>query len=217
MNFGHGELGLGAWPSAKSKPVAEYCTVLSVSTPSAFDAPLMTAVASCAEGAAAASTSPTISPSPARLFLTIDHRLSVPPSLGPMLASFGEAGAHCKPLRTGRIEYRLRPMTEFKPQQIDKKWQQQWAASKAFEVDVDGRQYRPHERAVAASGHQLRLGARDHDVSAGLLQVQPVDLPEDARARAGIPQALDRQLVSRRQHRPGQRAGHRRRLLAVRV
>src|SRR4029079_19823009 len=76
MNFGHGELGFGAWPRAKSKPVAQYCTVLSVSTPSAFDAPLMTAVASCAEGAAVASASPTISPSPARLFLTIDHRLS---------------------------------------------------------------------------------------------------------------------------------------------
>jgi leucyl-tRNA synthetase len=29
-------------------------------------------------------------------------------------------------------------MTEFKPQQLDKKWQHQWAASKAFEVDVDG-------------------------------------------------------------------------------
>ena len=29
-------------------------------------------------------------------------------------------------------------MTEFKPQQLDKKWQQQWAASKAFEADVDG-------------------------------------------------------------------------------
>src|SRR5262245_13877346 len=28
-------------------------------------------------------------------------------------------------------------MTEFKPQQIDKKWQQQWSASKAFEVNVD--------------------------------------------------------------------------------
>src|SRR5580765_7575912 len=76
MNFGHGELGFGAWPSAKSKPVAEYCTVLSVSTPSAFDAPTMTAAASCAEGVAVASASPTISPSPARLFLTIDHRLS---------------------------------------------------------------------------------------------------------------------------------------------
>jgi leucyl-tRNA synthetase len=29
-------------------------------------------------------------------------------------------------------------MTEFKPQQLDKKWQQHWAAAKAFEVDVDG-------------------------------------------------------------------------------
>ena len=29
-------------------------------------------------------------------------------------------------------------MTEFKPQQLDKKWQHHWAASKAFEVDVDG-------------------------------------------------------------------------------
>src|SRR3982074_2127963 len=28
-------------------------------------------------------------------------------------------------------------MTEFRPQQLDKKWQQQWTASKAFEVDVD--------------------------------------------------------------------------------
>jgi leucyl-tRNA synthetase len=29
-------------------------------------------------------------------------------------------------------------MTEFKPQQLDKKWQEQWSAAKAFEVDVDG-------------------------------------------------------------------------------
>ena len=28
-------------------------------------------------------------------------------------------------------------MTEFKPQQLDKKWQQQWTASKAFEVEID--------------------------------------------------------------------------------
>jgi len=30
-------------------------------------------------------------------------------------------------------------MTEFKPQQLDKKWQAQWTTSKAFEVDVDPR------------------------------------------------------------------------------
>src|SRR5678810_1017288 len=29
-------------------------------------------------------------------------------------------------------------MTDYKPQQLDKKWQQQWTASKAFEVEVDG-------------------------------------------------------------------------------
>src|SRR5262245_32466652 len=29
-------------------------------------------------------------------------------------------------------------MAEFKPQQLDKKWQQHWAAAKTFEVDVDG-------------------------------------------------------------------------------
>ncbi len=29
-------------------------------------------------------------------------------------------------------------MTEYKPQQLDKKWQQHWASTKAFEVDVDG-------------------------------------------------------------------------------
>src|SRR6266496_5152040 len=76
MNFGHGELGLGAWPSAKSKPVAEYCTVLSVSTPSVFDALPMTVAASCAEGIAAARATTAINPSPARLFFTIDHHLS---------------------------------------------------------------------------------------------------------------------------------------------
>ena len=28
-------------------------------------------------------------------------------------------------------------MTEYKPQQLDKKWQQQWAASRAFDVEAD--------------------------------------------------------------------------------
>jgi leucyl-tRNA synthetase len=28
-------------------------------------------------------------------------------------------------------------MTEYKPQQLDKKWQQQWTSAKAFEVDID--------------------------------------------------------------------------------
>ena len=57
--------------------------------------------------------------------------------------------------------------------------------------EVDARQHRPHERAAAAARHQLRLGARDRDVPARVLQVQPVDLPEDVRARARVPPALD--------------------------
>ena len=28
-------------------------------------------------------------------------------------------------------------MTDYKPQQLDKKWQQQWTSSGAFEVEID--------------------------------------------------------------------------------
>src|ERR1051325_6103125 len=49
MNLGHGELGCVAWPSAKSWRVAECWTVLSVSTPSACEAPAITLFASCAD------------------------------------------------------------------------------------------------------------------------------------------------------------------------
>jgi hypothetical protein len=50
---GHGELGLYAWPSTKSKPVAEYSIVFRVSAPIAFDAVLITVLASCAAAGAA--------------------------------------------------------------------------------------------------------------------------------------------------------------------
>ena len=83
--------------------------------------------------------------------------------------------------------------------------------------NVDARQHRPHERAVAAVGHQLRLGSRNRDLHARLLQIQPVDLPEDVRARPCVPQALERQLVSELPDGSRQRAGHRRDLLAVRL
>src|SRR3989442_15932601 len=73
MNFGHGELGFGAWPRAKSMPVAEYCTVFSASTPMALDAFPTTVLASCAE---AVQTSNAASASPVRHFLNISHRLS---------------------------------------------------------------------------------------------------------------------------------------------
>jgi leucyl-tRNA synthetase len=46
-------------------------------------------------------------------------------------------------------------MTDFKPQQLDKKWQQQWTSSKAFEVEIDG--HRPKyyclEMFAYPSGH----------------------------------------------------------------
>src|ERR1700687_103495 len=73
MNFGHGELGFGAWPSAKSAPVAEYCTVFRVSTPIAFAALLMTVLAPCAE---TVQTSIVASARPARHFLTMFFFLS---------------------------------------------------------------------------------------------------------------------------------------------
>ena len=60
------------------------------------------------------------------------------------------------------------------------------------------------------------MGSRDRDLPARLLQVQPVDLPADVRARSRLPQALDGQLVRGRQDGSGQRAGGRRRMLAVR-
>src|SRR5712691_8943756 len=48
MNFGHGDVGLYAWPTAKSNPVAEYWMVFRLSAPIAFDAALITVPASCA-------------------------------------------------------------------------------------------------------------------------------------------------------------------------
>src|SRR4030088_3303602 len=73
MNFGHGEAGFGAWPRAKSRPVAEYCTVLSVSTPMALAALPMTAPASCAD---VVQTSIAASASADKHFLNMAHTLS---------------------------------------------------------------------------------------------------------------------------------------------
>ena len=32
---------------------------------------------------------------------------------------------------------KMSPMTEYKPQQLDKKWQRHWASDRAFEVEMD--------------------------------------------------------------------------------
>ena len=179
-------------------------------------------------------------------------------------------------------------MSDYHPQELDRKWQQRWADTRAFEVtedpskpkfyclemfaypsghahvghvrnyiigdivaraeaaaglqrpasvrlgrlrpaggergdqerhpsrELDARQHRPHEGAAAAARHQLRVGARARDVPAGLLPLEPVAVRPDVRARAGVPPALDRQLVPELSDRARQRAGGRRRLLALR-
>ena len=65
-------------------------------------------------------------------------------------------------------------------------------------------------------GLRLRLVPRGQLLPARLLQVEPVDLPEDVRARPGLPQGQLGQLVPPVPDRPGQRTGRRRGLLAVR-
>ena len=179
-------------------------------------------------------------------------------------------------------------MPDYKPQTIEKKWQERWRRERAFEVteddprpkfyclemfaypsghahvghvrnymigDVVARMKRmrgfnvlhpfgwdafglPAENAAIKGGmhpetwtleniahmkgqlqrigHQLRVGAGDRDLPAGLLPLEPVAVPEDARARSRVSQALERQLVPELQHGPRQRAGRRRRLLALR-
>ena len=77
-------------------------------------------------------------------------------------------------------------------------------------------EHRPHEGPAPAPRHQLRLGARDRHLPAGLLPVEPVAVPADVRARPGVPPALDGQLVPVVPDGARQRAGRRRRLLALR-
>ncbi len=68
------------------------------------------------------------------------------------------------------------------------------------DVQVAARQARP----------QLRLGPRDHDERAALLQVDAVDLRAAVRARARVPRRGVGQLLSRARHRARQRGGPRR-------
>ena len=64
-------------------------------------------------------------------------------------------------------------------------------------------------------GLQLRLGSRSLHLRAGILPLEPVVLPEDARARPGLSQEGAGELVPGMRHRAGQRAGGRRLLLAA--
>jgi hypothetical protein len=81
--------------------------------------------------------------------------------------------------------------------------------------DLDDGQHRPHADPAPADGLRLRLVARGQLLPAGLLQMEPVDLPQDVRARARLPARELGQLVPDLPHRPGQRAVGRRDVLAL--
>ncbi len=72
---------------------------------------------------------------------------------------------------------------------------------------VDAQQYRKNEGADEAPGFRLRLVARGHHVFAGILPLEPVVLPQVLRARPGLPQDEQSQLVPEVLHRFGQRTG----------
>ena len=81
---------------------------------------------------------------------------------------------------------------------------------------VDARQHRAHEGAAAAPRHQLRVGPRDRHVPARLLPLEPVAVHPHAREGPRVSPALDGELVPELPDRARQRAGDRRRVLALR-
>src|ERR1044071_5050768 len=95
MNFGQGELGFGACPSAKSKPVAENCTVFMASTPMAFDAPAITDLASCAD---AVQTIAAASAHPAQILLNMPASFT---TVGSSLIHRRRAVNHCGDFASG--------------------------------------------------------------------------------------------------------------------
>src|SRR6266481_1464130 len=66
---------------------------------------------------------------------------------------------------------------------------------------------------VEALWVQLRLAARDFDLRAGILPLEPVVLPPHAGARAGLPEEEPRELVPEVLYRSGERASREWRLL----
>ena len=76
---------------------------------------------------------------------------------------------------------------------------------------VDLAQHREHEGADEAPGFALRLVARGHDLPAGILPLEPVVLPEAFRARFGVSQEEQGELVPEMRNRAGQRTGGERR------
>ena len=80
---------------------------------------------------------------------------------------------------------------------------------------LDAREHRPDEGPVPALGHPLRLVEGDRLLHAGVLPLEPVAVPEDAREGAGLPPPRAGQLVPELPDGAGQRAGGRRRLRAL--
>jgi len=66
---------------------------------------------------------------------------------------------------------------------------------------------------AAALWVQLRLAARNFDMRAGILPVEPVVFPADAGARTGVPEKEPRELVPEMLHGAGERTGDKWRLL----
>ena len=76
-------------------------------------------------------------------------------------------------------------------------------------------QHRQHEGADEAPGLRLRLVAGSHHLPARVLPLEPVVLSEAVRARAGLPQEEQGELVSEVRDGAGERTSGRRMLLAA--
>ena len=84
-------------------------------------------------------------------------------------------------------------------------------------LPVDHEQHRKHAKAAELNGSRLRLGPGDNLRPAGVLPVEPVDIPPVLQGGAGLPRQRARQLVPLLPDRACQRAGGRRQVRAVRL
>ena len=82
---------------------------------------------------------------------------------------------------------------------------------------LDQGEHRLHEETVEAPRLRLRLGQGDRHVRRRVLRLGAVDLPEDVRKGARLPEERARQLLRAVPDRARQRAGRGRQVLAVRL
>ncbi len=81
---------------------------------------------------------------------------------------------------------------------------------------MDARQHRLHEAPAQIAGAGDRLATRSGHLRSGVLPLEPMAVPADARGRHRLSAHRRRELGSGRSDRAGQRAGHRRARLAHR-